>query len=112
MVIVPEIAVSDVLPLVLTVAVIVAVVVVIVVVDKGNEITPLELMVEPEGSVQLTKLAGILNPVSVPTIAVTVPGGVTVVGNTLFRLIVVNVLVVTSIGITWLCPPEVAVTVT
>jgi len=48
----------------------------------------------------------------VPTIAVTVPGGVTVVGDTLFRLIVLNVLVVTSIGIIWLCPPEVAVTVT
>ncbi len=108
----PEVAMSDVLPLVLTVAEIVAVVLVIDVVVKGNETCPLELMVAPEGSVQLTKLAGILNPASVPTIAVTVAGGVTVIGDTLFRLIMLNVLVVTSIGITWLCLPEVAVTVT
>jgi len=88
------------------------IVAVVEVVVKLNETTPLELMLAPEGSVQSTKLAGIVITLSVPTIAVTVLGGVTVVGDTLFRLIVLNVPATTSIGTVTLCEPEVAVTVT
>jgi len=95
-----------------TVAVIVAVVPAVTV--TPNVITallPLALTVVPDGIFQSIKLAGIVIPLDVATVAVTVPGGVTVVGDTLFMVILLIVPVMTSIGTVALCPPEVAVTV-
>jgi hypothetical protein len=85
-----EVAVSDELPLVVTVAVIVAVVKADAVTNVKTALLPLPLMVAPVGVVQVTKLAGIVSPLSVTTVAVTVPGGVTVV---LFRFMVMLLIV-------------------
>ena len=100
-----EVAVRVVPPLVVTVAVMVAVVPAVAVKNVNTALLPLPLIVAPEGVVQLTKLAGIVIPVSVTTVAVTVPGGVTVVGDTLFRLILLIAPVMTSIGIAALLVP-------
>ena len=97
-------------PLVLTVAVIVAVVLVAAVKNVNTALLPLPLMVAPEGTVQVTKLAGTVAPVFVTTVAVTVPGGVTLVVERLM-VIVPIVPVMTSIGTVAVCPPELAVTV-
>jgi len=98
------------LPLVVTVAVIVAVVPAVAVKNVKTALLPLPLMVAPEGVVHVTKLAGIVIPLSVTTVAFTVPGGVTVVVDR-FMVILLIVPVMTSIGTVALCPPEVAVTV-
>ena len=83
-------------PLVVTVAVIVAVVPAVAVKNVNTALLPLPLMFAPEGIVQVTKLAGTVAPVFVTTVAVTVPGGVTVVVSR-FIVILLIVPVMTSI---------------